>query len=175
MPDEKPAPQQKNNTLTIVLIVVGVIIILGIGGCVAAGFVAKKAAEGLVRNATGGVVNVNNDGSVKLSDGDTSINAGETASWPADMPSDVPKPTFGQVKMSSKIASEKAWNVVLENVSADQFKSYTALLKTKGWVSDAETEFVVSIAQFKKDDWALTVTHDPSSNGLSVNLMPQTK
>lgn len=177
MDNQKPtAPNgaKKNNTLMIVLIILGILIVLGIGGCVAAGFIAKKVGQSFVSGVTGGTVKVNNDGSsIKLSDGDTSISTGDSAKWPTDLPADLPQPTFGKITGSSKITSEKSWNIIMENVTADQAKSYMELLKTKGWVQKSQTDFMISINQFKKDNWDLTVTHDPSSNGLSINLLPQ--
>lgn len=174
MPDEKTSPPQKNNTIAIILIVVGVLVILGAGGCVLTGYLAKKATQGFVSNATDGAIKVGDDGgSIKLSDGDTTINTGDAAKWPSGMPVDVPQPTFGKIIASSTVTSNKSWNITLQEVTADQFKSYQEAVKAKGWTSEGQTDFIISVASFKKDSWDLTVTHDPSSNGLSINLISQ--
>jgi hypothetical protein len=176
MPSEAQAPKTNNKTLMIVLIIVGVIIVLGVGGCVAAGFIAKKAAQGIISGATGGAVKITGDnGSLKFSNGDATINSGDAAKWPSDMPAGVPKPTFGNITMSSKITSDNAWNVVLEKVTADNFASYKQTLVGAGWALDSETDFGVKIATYKKDTWELTMMLDTSSNGLSMNVLPQTK
>ena len=180
MEQDQATPKPKNNTTTIVVIILVVLVVLGLSGYFASRYLVKlageKMAEGLITSATGGKVKVSDGGSsVKLSDGDTTVDTGDSAKWPADMPADVIKPNFGKVTMATKISSDNAWNVILSNVSADEYTAYKASLIAKGWSSDVETSFGVSIATFKKDTWDLTLSYDPSSLGLVINILPQSK
>lgn len=170
----EPKPKKNNSKIAIMIAVLAVLVmVIYLVNNYFVKLSDRKTAESIVNLSTNEQVEVANDtDSIKVSNGDSTINAGDKVAWPSDMPAGLIRPNFGTVNMSSVIAADKAWNVVLSGVTADQFTTYKTSLLKNGWVSDVETTFGFSIVSLKKDNWDLTLTYDPSSTGLSINILP---
>ena len=79
-------------------------------------------------------------GKIELKNGAT-VEFGESAKWPEDMPAEVPQFTYGKVKTVTKteVQNRKGWNVILEEVTADAAEKYKTDLKNSGWAIHATT------------------------------------
>ncbi|NMW22325.1 MAG: hypothetical protein HKK67_11980 [Chlorobiaceae bacterium] len=60
---------------------------------------------------------------------------GKGREWPNDMPADVPKFSYGQVKAVTRatMPEGKSWTVVCDNVPGNIIKDYEGKLKNKGF------------------------------------------
>jgi hypothetical protein len=102
----------------------------------------KKAGEVLVEKAieqsTGNKVDISNGGqniTIQSEGQKIQIQGSESGVWPNDMPGDVPRFAYGQIKAvtRSDMPDGKSWVVVCENVPGNIIKSYEALLKNSGF------------------------------------------
>ncbi len=101
----------------------------------------KKIGEALVENAieqsTGKKVDINSSGnSITIqSEGQKIAIQGNSGVWPADMPADVPRCSWGKIGAvtRSESAEGKNWNVVFESVSGSIVKEFESQLKGKGF------------------------------------------
>lgn len=125
---------------TIIIIIVSVVAFIFILMVAVAGigfFIAKRVQQKV------GITNMHIDkqGSGKIEFQGGQIELGKTATWPTDMPSDVPEFTYGKVKMvtKSEVENKKGWNILLEEVTADAPEKYKADLKNSGWSIKATT------------------------------------
>lgn len=172
-----PAPAKKSNATTVIIIIVVVLVVLGVGGVLVSRYIARKAgeklAEGIISAGTGGKVNVDSsNNSVSISGDGESISIGENATWPSDMPSDVPKYSKGKITSSSKVDNEnlKSWSVVIGETSQIDFTAYKASVVAAGWKSDYESTSVIEIAQYTKGDYSLSAAYDASSSGATITV-----
>jgi len=177
------APQQTQSSkkgsktvVTIVIIVVAVLAILSIGGYLISRYllnkVAEQTTESLIEGATGGKVDIDSNGedvSIETEDGSYSMSGDNE--WPADMPSSVPKFTYGSVEASSKSSSGDStnWSVTFTEVKSDAYDSYTTELEKAGW---NETSNISSggsqIANMENNEYYLIFTYDASDNSGSL-------
>ncbi len=101
----------------------------------------KKIEDVLVEKAieqsTGKKVAVNSGGNniTIQSEGQKIEIQGESGVWPADMPADVPKFSWGKIKAVTRAETPdgKNWNVVGENVSGNIVKEFESQLKSNGF------------------------------------------
>lgn len=162
-----------------IIIVVVVLVVLGVGGYFVQRFVVKKAGEkiteSLLGGALGGKVDVSSNGDgVSISNENGSIGTGESAKWPADMPSSVPTFSYGKISMSTKV--DNSWSVIYESVEADAQSKYVAALKSKGWT---ENEEVIDMGETKmvsmaNGEYKITLIFDSSSSGASITVTTNT-
>jgi len=174
---QSESPKKKNNALTIIIIVVVILVVLGVGGTFVARWVAQKAADkiagGLLGAATNSNVSVNSDtGSVSVSNEDGTMEIG-SAKWPETMPADVPEYTSGKISVSSSTANDvKGWTVIISETNENDFNLYKSAVVSKGWAVDTTTSFGAEVTFYKKDNYNLSLTWDPSSNGVSIVVTP---
>lgn len=127
---------QKKTIIIIVVAIVAVFFIVMVAGVVVGYYIVHKAIQ--KESITDKHLD-KQDGKIEFNGG--KIEVGKAAEWPADMPSDVPKFTYGKVKMvtKSEVENKKAWNVILEDISADAAEKYKEDLKNSGWGIKATT------------------------------------
>jgi hypothetical protein len=93
--------------------------------------------EKSIEQSTGQKVDINSGGQniTIQSDGQKIEIQGNSGVWPADMPADVPKFTWGQIKAvtRSETPEGKSWSVVCENVPGNIVKDFESQLKSKGF------------------------------------------
>jgi len=111
--------------------------------------------------------------SLKISGKEGGMTVGTSASWPADLPTDVPKFTAGQITMAVK--SGNNWTVIIKEVKKEETEEYLAQLQKNGWVSENEVDFVVDLSQMEKGNYRLTLAYDASSNGVSLTVSEKTQ
>lgn len=164
---------KKSNTVLIIVLVV--LVVLGVGGYLVSRFiirkVADKAVSSIVSSATGGKVDVNSsDGGVNVSSGDSSLKVGGSATWPSDMPA--PKYSDGKIELASKTGTgaNQYWMVTVSGTTKGQYDAYLKSVTAAGWTSDSTAEFGATVSSFSKDNYELTATFDPSSNGVSLTV-----
>ena len=181
MPDEQSsapvsaAPGKKGNATTIIIIVVGALVVLGVGGYFISRWVARRASEklasGLLSATTGSNVDVSNNGnSATISNGDGTTQIGEGAKWPSDMPSDVPKLTAGTITMATTDKVNKAWSVTASGIKQADFDAYKAKVVAAGWASTSSTSFGAVIEEYEKGSNRIIITFDPTSDGISITV-----
>ncbi len=164
-------PVKKNNTGLIIAIIVIVILVLGLGGYFLTRYLTRMAGEKIVSGLTGADVKIGDDGSYKITDGDSTFEASAYASWPEDMPKDVLKYDSGKILMSAKISNpSKGWSVAIENTNKDYFNQYKTKLKASGWVEIGEMDYTVDIMQLEKDNLNLICIFDKDSNGVNITV-----
>jgi len=177
MPEATKTTKKSNKTWLIVILIVVVLLIgLSVGGYFASKYVFNKAGEGLVEkvieSGTGGKVDIdtnNKDITVKTDEG--TFNAGESVSWPSDMPSDVPKFSYGKITMATKISTDpKGWSIIISDVQPSNFTDYQNKLKAAGWTEVGSTQFGVSLIQMEKNNLDLNLTYEESSKGASLSI-----
>lgn len=166
-----------SNTTKIVIIILVIVAVLGVAGYLLSSYLARRAgeklAEGLIGAATNGQVDVSDNGdSVSFKDESGSMQIGDSAKWPSDMPSVVPKYSDGTIKASSKsTVNGTGWTVIIEGTSQDKFNAYKTAVEAAGWKNSATVNAGADIATYEKDNYTLSVAFDPSSNGLNLTVM----
>ncbi|MCX6812055.1 MAG: hypothetical protein NTW79_00310 [Candidatus Berkelbacteria bacterium] len=166
---------KKNNSAVIIIIVVVGILVLGTAGYFVRRWIVRKAADkvasGILSAATGGSVSVDsNNNSASISSNGSSSTIGDNATWPSTMPSSVPKYSDGKITMSTKTDNDsgKSWSVIIGETNVDQFNAYKVKILAIGWRSVSETNFGAQIDSYENDSYDLSLTFDPSSNGVSI-------
>lgn len=167
-------------TTTIIVVVIVVLIILGYAGSyIFSHFIAKKvgetAAEKILESATGGKVDISSNGDgASVSTKDGSIQTGDKAKWPSDMPSVVPEFKYGNATYSSKTdnANYLGWSVIFDAIQTDASTKYKADLTSKGWTISSTTESSAGdYLSATNGNYTISIVIDQSSKGatLSVN------
>jgi hypothetical protein len=133
----------------------------------------EKTAEEMAKNAIGGkaVVDIKG-GSVKVKTEGGEVSWGEAAVWPEDLPSDVPKFTYGKVTgvVRASGADGKHWTLALAEVEADGLGKYIETLKSAGWsiVMDARSAEGGTVVA-EKDKFNLTFGYSESGKAGSLH------
>ncbi len=113
-----------------------------IGACCTLSSCQKKAGDVLLEKAieqsTGNKVDISSGGqniTIQSEGQKIQIQGSESGVWPGDMPGEVPKFAYGQIKAvtRSDMPDGKSWSVVCENVPGNIIKSYEAQLKSSGF------------------------------------------
>jgi hypothetical protein len=93
--------------------------------------------EKTIEHSTGKKVDINSGGQniTIQSEGQKIEIQGNGGVWPADMPADVPKFSWGQIKAvtRSETPEGKSWSVVCEKVTGNIVKEFESQLKSKGF------------------------------------------
>lgn len=137
----EPASASQKNALKIVVIVIGVFVVLGILGTIAFGVFGAKIAENAIESATNSEIETSSDGSVNIksnnNNSETSIQAGDNAELPDDLPEAVPVYEPHTVNTASSYSSEdtKVWNISFSSDSPPEEINdfYESELETNGW------------------------------------------
>lgn len=172
--------KKKNTALIVIIVVVVVLVLLGIGSVLVSRFVFRKAGESfiekLIEHGTGSNVDIDTkDGSASIKTSDGSTTVGNSAQWPSDMPSDVPKFSAGKITMSTKVSTDpKSWSLLISEVKASDVASYKSALKAKGWTEDTSMSFGADLTQYTKGNLETILTFDSTSNGLSITVSYKT-
>lgn len=99
--------------------------------------VEEELMEKAIEQSTGSDVELNTgSGRVSIeSDGQKIEIQQQGATWPDDMPSDVPKFAYGTLKAVTRTQTggADAWTVTCEDVPENSIKAYEALLKSRGF------------------------------------------
>ncbi len=99
---EEPVSQGQNKAVKVILIVVGVLLLLGIIGTFALGWIGTRIGTTIFEQATNGSVDVDNgDVTFTGDDGDTEFRASQEL--PEDFPSEVPLYAGAELESSSRI------------------------------------------------------------------------
>jgi ABC-type lipoprotein release transport system permease subunit len=172
------APKKKDNTLKIVLIVVGVLVGLGIIGTI----LATVFFASLFNKATDGV-DVN-DGTVTIQsdDGKVTTSAGEGAKLADGWPSDVP--IFEPSTLRSSSTSENtSFSAVASTASSvtDVSAYYKAQMAAQGWATQLDSSSAEgTLLSFSKDNRTssviVTTSDDNSSSektGFVISISTQ--
>lgn len=153
-------PKKKDNTLKIVLIVVGVIvglmIISGILFSIFVGSIINRAGKNIKVDKDGDSGSIN----IKTNDGQGSINYGENAKLPDGFPTDVPLYEPSTTVHASK-TSDKQYSAGLKTNSSvsDVVAYYRSELAKQGWESTHESSYADgAILNFKKGDRVVTLS-----------------
>lgn len=159
------APKKKDNTLKIVLIVVGVLVGLGIIGTIA----SMVFLGSLFNNA---VDNVNPaDGSVTIQsdDGTVKTNVGEDAKLADGFPTDVPIFEPSTLKASSKVDNTQFSAVATTASSvADVTNYYKSQMASQGWTNSLDSSSDgSSLLTFAKDNRTASVVVTTSTEETS--------
>jgi hypothetical protein len=113
-----------------------------IGACGLLSSCQKKAGEVLVEKAieqsTGNRLDISSGGqniTIQSEGKKIEIQANTSGAWPSDLPAEVPRFAWGQIKAVTRadMPEGKSWVVVCENVPGNIIKSYESLLKNSGF------------------------------------------
>ena len=152
---ESPAPttqvpKKKSNTvLIIILVLVGLFVVLPAIGIGAFSFFVGSKIKNATTDLNNGKINI------KTSEGTVSLNTNENQTWPATVPSTVPKFTAGKIANSTRLGD--VWSVTVTGVTAADLTAYRAKLAAAGWTLDEEANLggIVSLGA-KKDNYQVT-------------------
>jgi hypothetical protein len=134
----------------------------------------ERTAERALEKATGGKAEVNvEEGGVSIKTKDGEVQLGALSSWPADMPTDIPKFEGAKVYNAAKTesATETTWIVNFRDAEGGAVDSYIEGLKSAGFSSEMssnteETTFFTA----KKGDLDITVAFVKNDKGLSLSV-----
>lgn len=174
-PNNSGSAKKGNKTLIIVVVVVAVLVVLGIAGNLIAKSVGKKlgenVAEGLIGAATGGKVDVDAGGenvSIKTDEG--SLNVG-SKTWPKDMPSVVPKFTYGSISGTLAVTDPASWTVTFENADSDTYEKYQKDLQYAGFVTKEQlTTESIKTMEMAHTDWQILFSVDTANKMGSLEV-----
>lgn len=129
---------QKKTIIIIVVAVVAVFFFIAAAIVGVGFFVARRVQK------QAGITDMHIDkqgGKVEFKGGQMEF--GKAAEWPTDMPSAVPKFTYGKIKIvtKSEVQNKKGWTVIFEEITtADSGEKYKEELKNSGWAIHATTK-----------------------------------
>jgi len=159
------------------LIIIGVIVLAVIVvGYLINGFVGRtagdKLAENILENQLGGNVDIDsNDGSVSIVTDQGTFTSGDSAKWPSDMPSDVPKFTKGKITVAgSSLTGGTGWQVMYEGVNKGDFDAYHNTLKSAGWTDIGTFSADINIIQMSKGENSLMMAIDAQSKAFTLTV-----
>lgn len=190
--DDKPtnstdgvaASKGNKKVLVIVLSVLGVLLILGIIGSMAVGFLFKKGAESFIDVASGGNVKLNtgkDGGEVTIGgkDGDKmKMNVGDNAKLPEDYPkSDVPVYKNAKIVSSTDMTIESAKSFSVQLQTSDSISEVTNFYKDKlssgDWkqtYSSNTTDNSSAMYQSESKQLAVTMSVSKDDEGTNISL-----
>jgi len=163
--------------------VVVVLAILGIVGArLVSNYLARKAgdkiASSLLSGATGGNVDVSSGGNgVNITGNGETLQAGDQAKWPSDMPAVVPKFTYGTISASVKTTTNgNAWSVIYDKVTDGALDKYKNELTAKGWTEDAQTNLgIANTLMMTSGNYQLTLAVDEQNKGANLAVTTKTQ
>ncbi len=178
---KKPAvPKKKDNTLKIILIIVGVFV-----GLMILGTIAVSVFVGSIFNSATKNIKVDGDGdkgsvTIKSTDGSTTATYGNDASLPEGFPSDVPIYEPSTIVYATKTGNNRFSASAKTSDSASQVLAfYKADLSDKGWTNTHESSYGQgSILTYEKDDTLLSVsvstqdTEESEKTFISLGVSP---
>lgn len=140
--EEAASPAQKN-TLKIVLIVVGVLVVLSILGAAILAWIGGSIGKTIIEQATDSSISTSDNGiTIETDEGEFSMNADQELS--RDFPSEVPIFTPSSVAASSRLQQEEGlfWTASLStNSSIQEIESfYEDALARDGWTTESAFE-----------------------------------
>jgi len=177
MAEEENSTPSSTKKTKMILIGLGAIILLAVGGFFVEKYVLNKAGEELIEqsieNGSGADVNVTDGGegvSVQTESGSSEV--GTAATWPSDLPGDIPKFEAGKLVASTKVETEPAsWSLVFSDIAVDDVTKYKNDLTAKGWaVSSSSTFGTSSLSLLTKSNLQISMTYDGDSKGLSISV-----
>jgi hypothetical protein len=133
---------------------------------------AEDMAEKAIEQATGGKAQVDlQSGSVKVKTDQGEVSWGETAAWPDDLSSDVPKFTYGKITgiVRASEGGVKHWTLALAEMESDGLTKYINTLKSEGWsiVMDARSAEGGTVVA-EKGKFNLTIGYSESGKAGSL-------
>lgn len=155
-----------------IAVVVVVVVVLAFVGYYLSRKASEYAAETLLESAAGGEVDVSTSGdttTVTTADGTSSVS--ESTQWPSDMPSIVPKFTYGTIESSAKttISGLTGWTVNLKSVTDGAADKYKTDLTNAGWTEDTSMSSEGSeLIMMTKDGYSITVGIETSDKTASL-------
>jgi hypothetical protein len=161
---------KKKTIIIIIVAVVAVFFFIAVAVVGVGFFVARK-----VQRETGITdMHLNKQGSGTIEFKGGKMELGKAATWPADMPSEVPKITYGKVVAvtKSEINNKKGWNIVLEGFDSNAAEKYKAELKNNGWnvmQTTNSTEGGSIMADTKTLQFFMMYTNEKQTASFSVN------
>ena len=164
----EPKGSGSKGVTTVIIVVVVILAILGIGGWLAARYIGQKAgegiAEGIIGAATGGKVDVDAGGdSLNIKTDEGSLNVG-SKTWPKDMPSVVPKFTYGSITGTLSVTDPASWSVTYDNADSDAYAKYQKDLQYAGFVTKEQNEMEsIKTMEMAHTDWQILFSIDSSS------------
>jgi len=164
--DQNIVTQPQGNKKIIIIGIVVVAVVLVVGGLMYSFLgdkVGENVAENILENQFGGSANVDDGGkSFSLKNENINLGVGSAATWPSDMPSDIPKPTFGVMTFSgSVLEGEKGWQVVISEATQDDFSAYHSNLLSAGWKDQGVFQSEIGVIQMTKENNNLVATYNP--------------
>lgn len=173
---------KQTNTLKIVLIVVGALVLMGIVGTILTGLLANRFVEGGLSALTGGKAKVDSkNGSVTITDDKKKSTLSTSQKLPDGFPSDVPVYQPSTIRFSASLA-KNSYNVTLStNDSPDAVKAYyTKQLKNEGWQEKANSSITfgaITTTTYTKESKEVTVVvtgNSDASRSTAVSLSVRT-
>jgi len=162
-----------NNYLRVFGIALIAFAILAVPACKGKG-AGERMAERALEKATGGKAEVNVEkGGVSIKTKEGEVQLGALSSWPADMPSDVPRFEGAKVFNAAKSESstETSWIVNFRDAEAAAVDSYIEGLKSAGFASGmtSNTEDTVLFGG-KKGDIDISVVYVKNDKAMSLSV-----
>jgi cytoskeletal protein RodZ len=132
--ESTPSKKGSNKKLIIIIaIVVGVIAILGVGSYAATRFFAEEVVEKAAEQATGGKVDIEDEGdkvTIETDEGTATIGKNEV---PDSFPSDVTVYSDAEITATSETASGTMINLETSDSVSKVFDFYKSNLASNGW------------------------------------------
>lgn len=173
-------------TLTIVLVIVGILVALSILGTVLAATVFKKAGESIIESATDTKITTSSDGTttIESKDGSASYTASAEQKLPTDFPTGIPLYAGQKITGSykQKTTSGNYWQITSE--TSDDIAKVSASVKDAyskaPWTSDGEVEsdgsFTLSYSKTGyKVSVFITESSDMSKTSLTYTVTQETE
>jgi hypothetical protein len=188
MPDQKEqsstpeksastSPQKSSNTklIVIIIVVVAVLAILAGGGYYANRYFNEKSAEKAVEEATGGKVDIDDDGdkiTVETDEGKVTMGQNEV---PDSFPSDVTVYSGAEVTRTSEVDDSVTLQLTTSDSISTVFDFYKGDLKSNGWKLSTTAESVEdsSLIYAEKNDKQVivTVSEDTQSDKTLITIL----
>ncbi|HOX41193.1 MAG TPA: hypothetical protein PK263_03290 [bacterium] len=175
-PAQSQAPvKSSGGNKNVIIIVVVILAVLLVIGYIAQSFFARKigenAAEKILEASTGGKVDIDtkDDGSVSVKTEDGNFSTGSKTEWPSDLPSDVPKFSYGTLTYASNSAD--VWSIGAKDVKSSDSDKYVSSITGSGWTSSGDFSMSgTTITNYEKGSWLLTYTYESGNSNAQITV-----
>jgi len=107
-----------------------------------------------------------------------SFEISEGGKWPTDLPTDVPKFTYGTVKATAKTTTngKGSWSITIENVQSDAYTKYVSDLKAAGWQEKTTSSVSgINYIDVAKGGYYLIFSNNESEKTASLLVAPESE
>lgn len=126
---------------------------------------AACSVNGIIKKLTGGKLDIDDEGNIKIEDDDGTFQSGKNVKWDKEKMHGLEKPDF---KLTTRMTTDQGTSYMFEDFDLEDYKKLVSDLKAKGYTYNTyESENIMFVAS-NKDGLGFSLTYDESSKTGSI-------